>query len=58
MKHVTHIWKRYDFFEGEGCGLLSKELKSFVHCLSNGLYLWSGLQAERFVKLIFVISSN
>lgn len=30
------------FLRGEGCGLLSKELKSFVHCLSSGQYLvWS-----------------
>lgn len=46
------------FLRGEGCGFLSKEFKSFVHCLSDGWYLWSGVQAERFVKLIFVISSN
>lgn len=52
MKHVTHIWERYDFFEGGGCGLFSKELKSFVHCLSKGQYLWSGQQAERFIKQV------
>lgn len=53
MKHVTHIWERYDFFfEGGGCGLLSKELKSFVHCLSKSRYLWSGQQAERFIKQV------
>lgn len=58
MKHVTHIWERYDFFEGGGCGLLSKELKSFVHCLSYSRYLWSGLPAARFVKQVFVIASD
>lgn len=46
------------FLRGGGCGLLSKELKSFVHCLSNGRYLCSGLQAVRFVKQAFVISRN
>jgi len=46
------------FLRGRTLWIAYKELKSFVHCLSNGQYLWSGLQAVRFIKQVFVISSK